>query len=106
MAMMGGKGMGMGKPPMGGPAGMPEDDLFGGMGAAPSGDVSDEDIDSMFGEEDMASTPDDKLYQGLSMAGYAPTPEQMQQIKAILEGGMAPEGVEATDTGMEATPSM
>ena len=104
--------MGKGKSPMGGGmgpmAGLSED-LFGAGPAKGEMEVGDEDIDSMFGEEGMESNPQDKLYEGLSMAGYNPTPEQMQQIMDILEGGgggMAPEGIVPTDTGMEAAPAM
>jgi len=104
--------MGKSKPPMGGGnnpmAGMDEE-LFGAGGEKPSGDIGEDQIDAMFGDEDMAANPQDKLYEGLSMAGYTPTPEQVQQIMDILEGGkggMAPEGITPTDTGMETTPMM
>jgi len=103
--------MGKGKPPMGGGnpmAGMDEE-LFGAGKAGPAGDIGDADIDAMFGGEEMEANPQDKLYEGLSMAGYTPTPEQVQQIMDILEGGqggMAPEGITPTDTGMEAAPMM
>lgn len=102
---MGGSPMGPGMGPMAGMMG--EEDLFG-SGPSAGAEVGDEAIDKMFSEEEDMGTPEDKLYAGLSQAGYAPTPEQMQQILAILEGGggMAPEGVKPTETGMETTPEM
>lgn len=94
--------MGKGKMPM-----MPmENELFGEEGD--EGEVEDESIDAMFAEDEMGmSGSDEKLFSSLSAAGFSPTPEQLSEIKKILEGGgVAPKGLRPTESGMEADTEM
>lgn len=91
--------------PMGG---MPsEQDIFGGGAPAAGGapEVGDAELDAMFAEGAEEMGEEDKLMDSLIGAGFSPTPEQLAQIMEILQGGgMAPEGVEPTETGMETAP--
>lgn len=60
----------------------------------------------MFEEDMMEENPDDLLMKSLMELDYDVTPDKLEKIKQILEGGtedesvgMAPEGLEMTDTG-------
>ena len=66
------------------PASNPMDDIFGGE--AENEEIQEEN-------EDM----EDPLEKSLEQAGYNPTPEQLDQIKGILESG---KGGETTDMEM------
>lgn len=88
-----------------------EKEIFGGPAPAAGGapEIGDAELDSMFGE-DMGEGLDDpqtKLMDSLIGAGFSPTPDQISQIMEILQGGgMSPDGLEPTDSGMETPPAM
>jgi len=97
-----------------------ENDIFGGMGGGKGGmgmgggmpppggapEIGDSELDDMFGEgEDMGGDQQTKLTDSLISAGFSPSPDQVSQIMEILQGGgMAPEGLEPTESGMESMP--
>lgn len=97
---------GMGGNPMGkkGMASM-EEDIFGPSEVEIEG-PGDAEISMMFEGEEEEMGGEDSLMRALMDAGYDVSPDKVSKIVAILEGeepGMAPEGVEMTDSGAEAS---
>lgn len=93
--------------------------MMGGLGGgnaglfgSPSPSEGEKDYGDIFegdmGDEEGAGDP---LMTAIEGAGYSVTPDKLEQIKSILEGGseeeggMAPEGIEPTETGPEITKS-